>query len=116
MLQYCFCFMFWFLGLEACGILGPQPGIEPAPSMLEVQLLDFCYWTTGYWTAREVPGLVFVLPLERDDLFKCWALGKAGLPVECGVKDVGFFQATLGQLHTLALYLLDLGGVVPSSA
>lgn len=97
-------------------ILGPQPGIEPAPSMLEVQLLDFCYWTTGYWTAREVPGLVFVLPLERDDLFKCWALGKAGLPVECGVKDVGFFQATLGQLHTLALYLLDLGGVVPSSA
>ena len=57
--------------------------------------------------------MVFVLPLETDDLFKCWALGKAGLPVECGVKDVGFFQATLGQLHTLALHLLDLGGWSP---
>ena len=44
---------------------------------------------------------VSVLPLERDDLFKCWALGKAGLPLECGVKDVVFFQAALGQLHML---------------
>ena len=23
------CFMFWFFGHEACGILAPQPGIEP---------------------------------------------------------------------------------------
>ena len=30
LLQYCFCFKFWFLGREACGILVPSPGIEPA--------------------------------------------------------------------------------------
>ena len=29
LLQYCFCFMFCFFGLEACGILVPWPGIEP---------------------------------------------------------------------------------------
>ena len=28
-LQCCFCFMFWFSGHEACGILAPQPGIKP---------------------------------------------------------------------------------------
>ena len=36
LLQYCFCsFMFWFFGHEACGILAPQPGIEPASPALE---------------------------------------------------------------------------------
>ena len=35
LLQYCFCFMFWFFGPEACGILAPQPGIQPTPSALE---------------------------------------------------------------------------------
>lgn len=29
LLQYCFCFMSWFFGHEACGILAPQPGAEP---------------------------------------------------------------------------------------
>ena len=28
-------FMFWFSGFEACGILAPQPEIEPAPPALE---------------------------------------------------------------------------------
>ena len=27
--------MFWFFGREACGILAPRPGIEPAPPALE---------------------------------------------------------------------------------
>ena len=27
--------MFWFSGLEVCGILAPQPGIEPPPLALE---------------------------------------------------------------------------------
>ena len=39
---YCFCFMFWFFGHEACGILAPQSGIEPAPLTLEGEVL-----TTG---------------------------------------------------------------------
>ena len=34
--------MFWFFGHEACGILAPRPGIEPAPPELEGEVL-----TTG---------------------------------------------------------------------
>ena len=48
--QYCFCCMFWFFGHEACGILAPQPGIEPAAPALEGEV---------FWTAREVPSFVF---------------------------------------------------------
>ena len=42
LLQYCFCFMFWFFGHEAGGILAPTPGIEPTPPALEGEVL-----TTG---------------------------------------------------------------------
>ena len=42
LLQYCFCFMFWFFGHEACEILAPHPVIEPAPPALEDEVL-----TTG---------------------------------------------------------------------
>ena len=42
LLQYCFCFMFWFFGYEAHGILALQPGIEPTPCALEGTVL-----TTG---------------------------------------------------------------------
>ena len=42
LLQYCFCFMFWFLGHEACRILAPPPGMEPTPPTLEGKVL-----TTG---------------------------------------------------------------------
>ena len=42
LLQYCFCFMFWFFGHEVCWILAPQPGIEPALPALESEIL-----TTG---------------------------------------------------------------------
>ena len=34
--------MFWCFGHEACGILAPQPGIEPTPPALEGEVL-----TTG---------------------------------------------------------------------
>ena len=30
---------FWFCGHKACGILTPQPGIEPVPSALEGEVL-----------------------------------------------------------------------------
>ena len=39
----------------ACGILVPQPGIEPVPPALEAQSLN-------HWTTREVPrvaGAIF---------------------------------------------------------
>ena len=42
--------MFWFLGPGACGILAPQPGIEPTPPALEGEVLN-------HWTTREVPKL-----------------------------------------------------------
>ena len=43
LLQYCFCFMCWFFGHEACGILAPWPGNELAPPALEGEVL-----TTGW--------------------------------------------------------------------
>ena len=42
LLQYCFCFLFWIFGPEACGIFAPWPGIEHAPPALEGKVL-----TTG---------------------------------------------------------------------
>ena len=42
LLQYCFCFLFWFFGWEACGVFAPWPGFEPAPFAPEGDVL-----TTG---------------------------------------------------------------------
>ena len=42
-IECCYCFMFWSFGHEACGLLAPQPGIEPAPSALKGKSLgQFC--------------------------------------------------------------------------
>ena len=30
--------MFWFFGCTACGVLAPQPGIEPTPPALESEV------------------------------------------------------------------------------
>ena len=36
LLQYCFCFMFWFSGSETCGILASQPSTESSlPALRE---------------------------------------------------------------------------------
>ena len=51
-LQYCFCFMFWFLGGEACGILGSQPRIKPTLPALEGE----GRWSPTHWPTREVPS------------------------------------------------------------
>ena len=47
-LRYCFCFMFWFSGLEACGTLAAQPGIEPTPPALggKVFTTGLPWWQT----------------------------------------------------------------------
>ena len=39
--------MFWFFGHKACGILAPQPGIEPVLPAFEGKVFN-------HWTAREV--------------------------------------------------------------
>ena len=46
-LLFFFFFTFW-PHRAACGILVPRPGIEPAPSAVEVQ-------SPNHWTARKVP-------------------------------------------------------------
>ena len=38
-LKYCFCFMFWVFGCEACGNFAPQPGIESLPLVLEDEVV-----------------------------------------------------------------------------
>ena len=43
---------FFLLCRAACGILVPQPGIEPVPPALGA-------WSLNHWTAREVPQLFF---------------------------------------------------------
>ena len=40
--QHSFCFIFWSFGRETCRILAPWPGLTPAPSALEGEVL-----TTG---------------------------------------------------------------------
>ena len=37
---------------RACGILTPQPGIEPMRPAVEV-------WSLNHWTAREIPLFTF---------------------------------------------------------
>ena len=39
LLQYCFCYVFWFFGCMACGILASWPGIKPAPPALKGEVL-----------------------------------------------------------------------------
>ena len=48
LLQYGFCFMFWFFGHEACGVLVLPSGIEHCTFCIGRSLQD--------WTAREVPS------------------------------------------------------------
>ena len=47
-------FFFFWLHLEACGILVPRPGMEPEPVPPIVEV-----WTVDHWTTREVPRLYF---------------------------------------------------------
>ena len=47
--------MFWFFGHEACRILVPWPGIDPAaPPKMEG-------WSLNHWTAREGAIAIFHL-------------------------------------------------------
>ena len=53
LLWYSFCFMFWFYGPKVCGILAPQPGIEPETS-------DIGRWHLSHWMVKEVPALAIL--------------------------------------------------------
>ena len=45
--------LFYWPRLAACGILVPQPGIEPVPPAVEARILN-------HWTTREVPKQGFL--------------------------------------------------------
>ena len=47
---------FWFFGHEACGILAPRLGIEPAPPALEGEILS----TGPPWKSHGVSSLIFL--------------------------------------------------------
>ena len=61
LLQHCFCFMFWFFGPEACGILVSLSRDQTYNPFIGRRSLN-------HWTAREVPWCVCVLLI---DLFGC---------------------------------------------
>ena len=44
--------MFWFFGLESCGILAPQPGIKPTPTAFEGSL--------NYRTTKKSPKVYYL--------------------------------------------------------
>ena len=71
----CLLFFFFFFWRHhiACGILVPQPGIEPAPPALEAQSLN-------HWTTREVPPSAYS---QKQGLMKssCICSLQATLPV-----------------------------------
>ena len=52
-------FPFFFFGYEACGILAPQPGIEPVLPAMEGEC-----GSLNHWTARE--SLRFLLKHSAD--------------------------------------------------
>ena len=58
LLQYSFCFMFCLLGHEACGILAPQPGIEPPTPCIG-------RWSPNHGTTREVPVPLHFTPQQE---------------------------------------------------
>ena len=61
LLQY-FCFLFWFFGCKACGILAPQPGIKPVPPALEAEVS----------TTRQPENSLYVFFLSKNLINKTY--------------------------------------------
>ena len=83
LLQCCFCFMFWFFGLGACGILAPQPGIKPIPPALEGEVLTtgppgesqkmvYKRHTKEHWLSVRVKQIGWT-NFPADNNYKIWA-------------------------------------------
>ena len=69
--------MFWFFGHEACGILVPRPGIEPAPSASEGEVLtteppgeipNWCFWTVVLEKTLESPLDCKIQPVHTKEI------------------------------------------------
>ena len=82
LLQYCFCFMFCFFWLKACGILAPQPGNQPAPPALEGKVLttgppgkslhDFVFSHSPSNSKLQTHWTSTSLNVPRSDIFWLW--------------------------------------------
>ena len=93
------CLFFIFFGPTACGILAPQPRIEPMPPALEV-------WSINHWTPREVSPVHF---FANDAAFpllvqSCLSASLTGLPVPLPLSP----SASLGQHLCLCWSLLQI--------
>ena len=118
LLQYGFCFMFWFFGHEACGVLVPPLGIEHCTSCIERRSLQD-------WTAREVPcptvffctlitavlyhqcGRCILFFLKRSwlqDLLHCWNGTLSSLSLK-SVLVVGMSSSRYRTDYCLAVFL-----------
>ena len=75
--QYYFCFMFCFLGHEACGILVLPSGWNPCPCIGRQSL--------NHWTPREVPHTFYCISLVRMPRSSC-SVAKS-CPTLCNPKD-----------------------------
>ena len=53
--------LFFWTHRTACGIIVPQPGIEPVPPAVEVQ-------SPNHWTSREVPKNIFFKYFRKKDV------------------------------------------------
>ena len=100
--EWFFVLFFWGGGFwprcAACGILVPQPGIEPTPPALEV-------WSLNHWTAREAPRMVFYCGQKTSYLYMKELPEKMGPPtpeevIEQGVMDPSLLEiVTTGQIN-----------------
>ena len=71
LLQYCFCFMLWVFGCQACGILAPLRRTEVTPCTER--------WSLNHWTSREVPpGHVRAMKMETHKDGVIWAKLQGG--------------------------------------
>ena len=79
---FCSCLIFYFLGCNACGILAPQPRIEPAPSALEGQI--FNRWTTR---KHQDPALKWVQSIDSSKDWDVYVLVTQACPTLCDPMD-----------------------------
>ena len=71
LLQYCFCFPFWFFGRKACGILVPDQGLNTHP----------WHWKVNQWTSREDPLLCDLNPKGSPTISSWkWRRAEPALP------------------------------------
>ena len=64
LLQYCFCFMFWFFGCKACGILIPWSGLESTFPAVESGVL-----TTGLPGKSSQVAIVLSVKVSTEIFF-----------------------------------------------